>query len=86
MSGDFIAPDWTAEQIAEASRVREQRRAAAIADLEHATRLDGTTMPAPRIVPDLHCWCGGQVGARTPGDHLGIGCLDHIEHDWTSGQ
>lgn len=28
------------------------------------------------------CWCGGQVGARVPGDFRGVGCLDNISHNW----
>lgn len=51
-------------------------------DLEYATRLDGTTMPAPRVLPNQHCWCGGEVGSREPGDHLGLGCLADVTHDW----
>lgn len=53
-------------------------------DLEYATRLDGTTMPAPRVLPNEYCWCGGEVGARTPGDHLGLGCLADITHNWNA--
>jgi len=30
-----------------------------------------------------HCWCGGQVGPREPGDEDGLGCLDNINHVWT---
>lgn len=51
-------------------------------DLEYATRLDGSVMPAPRVVPNEFCWCGGEVGARVPGDHLGLGCLANITHNW----
>lgn len=53
-------------------------------DLEYATRLDGTTMPAPRVLPNEFCWCGGEVGARSPGDHLGLGCLANITHNWNA--
>jgi hypothetical protein len=53
-------------------------------DLEYATRLDGTTMPAPTVLPNEYCWCGGEVGARSPGDHLGLGCLANIMHNWTA--
>lgn len=28
------------------------------------------------------CWCGGEVGPRTPGDDDGLGCLEHLSHDW----
>lgn len=31
------------------------------------------------------CWCGGRVGPRTPGDEVGLGCLEDINHDWTAG-
>lgn len=55
-----------------------------VSDLEYATRLDGSTMPAPSVVPNENCWCGGAVGARTPGDHLGIGCLSDITHNWSA--
>ena len=52
-------------------------------DREYAVRLDGTTMPAPRVLPNQHCWCGGEIGARSPGDHLGLGCLENITHNWS---
>jgi hypothetical protein len=52
-------------------------------DLEYATRLDGSVMPAPDVHPGVHCWCGGEVGARVPGDHLGLGCLANITHRWS---
>lgn len=53
-------------------------------DLAYATRLDGTTMPAPMVVPNERCWCGSEVGARIPGDHLGLGCLANVTHNWTA--
>lgn len=28
------------------------------------------------------CWCGSEVGVRTPGDADGLGCLAILEHDW----
>lgn len=30
----------------------------------------------------LHCWCGGGVGPRTPGDEKGLGCLRNVTHWW----
>lgn len=29
------------------------------------------------------CWCGGAVGTRTPGDAMGLGCLENIHHVWS---
>lgn len=31
-----------------------------------------------------HCWCGGEIGPRTPGDEHGLGCLSDIWHLWKS--
>lgn len=28
------------------------------------------------------CWCGGEVGSRTPGDRDGFGCIESIWHVW----
>lgn len=36
--------------------------------------------------PPLRCWCGGEVGPRDPGDGIGLGCLEVIEHDWRSDE
>lgn len=30
----------------------------------------------------VECWCGGEVGKRTPGDGDGLGCLENIHHYW----
>lgn len=36
-----------------------------------------------RVSPvPMRCWCGGAIGQREPGDAKGLGCLEHIEHQW----
>lgn len=32
--------------------------------------------------PASRCWCGSEVGVRTPGDVNGLGCLAVLEHEW----
>lgn len=34
------------------------------------------------MADEKRCWCGGEVGPRTPGDVAGLGCLADITHDW----
>lgn len=34
------------------------------------------------MAEEKRCWCGGEVGPRTPGDVAGLGCLADITHDW----
>lgn len=31
---------------------------------------------------NARCWCGGEVGNRSPGDKNGLGCLENSWHDW----
>ena len=35
----------------------------------------------PGIYVGGHCWCGGPVGPREPGDSRGLGCLENIMHE-----
>jgi len=80
---DLVVPAWyDCPGKPEPSPV--QVEAEPVSDLEYATRLDGSTMPAPRVVPNEFCWCGGEVGSRVPGDHLGLGCLLDITHNWNA--
>lgn len=40
----------------------------------------------PYNVEKAMCWCGGNVGPRTPGDNWGNGCLAFVAHDWTGNE
>jgi hypothetical protein len=39
-------------------------------------------MSADMTVEAKRCWCGGEVGPRSPGDFDGLGCVENITHEW----
>lgn len=46
------------------------------------TTADYTSALQPEPSHTKRCWCGGEVGQRSPGDESGLGCMRNVTHNW----